>query len=60
MDKTILSVNTPLNPTMILLHFYPPDLYLAREYTFMNFALLQAKQLIALNWRKDTGPIIGA
>ncbi len=59
--STILSVNIPLKPIVILLHLYPEDLKLrARERTFTNFAILQAKRLIALNWKKDTAPSIGA
>lgn len=63
MDKimAILLENISLDPIMTLLHLYPPDLNLrAREYTFINFAVLQAKRLIALNWKKTVVPTIGA
>lgn len=57
----ILSVNIPLDSKMILLHMYPTDLNLrTKEYMFINFAIRQAKRLIALNWKKTAAPTIDA
>ena len=58
---TILSIIIPVDSKMILLHLYPTNLKLrSREYEFIDFAILQAKQLIALNWKKTSAPTIGA
>ena len=62
-DKTmnILSVNIPLDSKMILLHIYPAGLNLrTKQYKFIDFAILQTKRLIALNWKKTETPTIGA
>lgn len=57
---TILSVNIPLNSKMILLHLHPTDLKLrTKEYAFIDFAILQAKRVIAFNWKKTDSPTIG-
>lgn len=58
---TILSINIPVDSKMILLHLYPTNLKLrTRECKFIDFAILQAKRLIALNWKKISAPTIGA
>lgn len=55
----ITSVMVPLEPKIFILHLYPPNLKLRRkEYTLVDLCILQAKRLIALNWKKTYRPSI--
>lgn len=45
---------------MILLHLYPKNLKLnPQQSTFIEYAILQAKRMIALSWKKPDPPVIG-
>ena len=59
--KIILSLNIPLDAKMILLHLYPKNLRLnSQQRKFIDFAILQAKRMIALSWKRSDPPVIGA
>lgn len=47
-----------INP--LLWHLYPTYLHLGpKEYKFMDFAILQAKRTIGLNWKRVEAPTVG-
>uniref|UniRef100_A0A3B3B502 Reverse transcriptase domain-containing protein n=1 Tax=Oryzias melastigma TaxID=30732 RepID=A0A3B3B502_ORYME len=47
----------PLDPKLCVLHMYPKDLKInSKKYKLIDFSLLQAKRVIALNWRNVQRP----
>lgn len=58
-DK-ILSIKVPMEPKIIILGLYPPDLHWRREESkFITMSILQAKRLLGLYWKKTERPSMG-
>lgn len=58
--NVILSINITLDPKMVILQLHPKNLKLStQQFKFIDFAMLQAKRLIACNWKKSEPPTIG-
>lgn len=57
----ILNKKIVLDVEMLLLHVYSKNLKLrTHQIVFMDYCILQAKRMIALNWKKLDPPAIGA
>lgn len=60
MIDQILSKKLPLNPKLFILGLYPTiPLLQSKEFRFIDMCILQAKRIIALNWKSVDGPRIG-
>lgn len=58
-DK-ILSIKVPMEPKIIILGLYPPDLHWRREESkLITMSILQAKRLLGLYWKKTERPSMG-
>lgn len=60
MIDQIVSKKLPLDPKLFILGIYPTNPYLqSKESRFIDMCILQAKRIIALNWKNVDGPRIG-
>ena len=60
MIDQMLSKTLPLDPKLLVLGLYPTNLNLqSKELTFVDMRILQAKCIIAINWKNADGPRIG-
>ena len=56
----MLSVQLPLHPKIFILGSYPPSPHINNKVKpLIDMCLLQAKRMIALNWKNTTRPSIG-
>ena len=55
----LLSIQLPLSPKFLILGLYPVDSTLQQKYIrFIDSCILQAKRVVALNWKNVDGPKI--
>lgn len=60
MIDQILSKKLPLDPKLFILGIYPiSPLLQSKEVRFIEMCILQAKRIIALNWKNINEPRIG-